>query len=309
MIKKIIKGICHPSVALRFFISVSHYFDNMNDESYIRLLWRIKFLRNLNLETPQGYNEKLQWLKLHDHNPSYTKMVDKYLVKPYVSGIIGEEYIIPTLGVWDKPEDIDFSSLPQQFVLKTNHTGGGGGVVICRDKSSFNISKAIKELSCSMKGDVYKELREWPYKNVDKKIIAEKYMEDNSGNLNDFKVLCFSGKAKLIEYHANRYSGHHTQDFYDTNWNKTEISQGGRNTMSEVVVPRPVTLEKMIQLSEQLTKDMPHCRVDWYEVKGKLYFGELTFYDSSGFDKFDRKEDELLLGSWIDLSLCNKNNN
>lgn len=306
MIKRILKGISHPSVALRYFISVSHLFDNMEDEAYIRLLWRIKFLQKLNLDNPQGYNEKLQWLKLYDHNPAYTQMVDKYLVKPYVAGVIGEEYIIPTLGVWDKPEDIDFSSLPQQFVLKTNHTGGGGGVIICRDKSKLNQKAAIQKMTKSMMGNVYKELREWPYKNIEKKIIAERYMEDDSGNLNDYKVLCFSGKAKLIEYHANRFEGHHTQDFYDCNWNKTAISQGGVDTRSEIIAPKPITLGKMLEFSEVLTKNMPHCRVDWYEVKGKLYFGELTFYDSSGFDKFDRKEDEQLLGSWIDLSMCYK---
>ena len=153
--------------------------------------------------------------------------------------------------------------------------------------------------------DVYQRYREWPYKNVSKRIIAEKYLESDNGVLNDYKVLCFSGKAKLIEYHANRFGSNHTQDFYDTNWNKTSLSQGGLDTVSDHIVDRPTCLEKMLELSESLAKGIPMCRIDWYITNQKLYFGEITFFDASGFEPFDREEDEIMLGSWIDLSLCN----
>jgi D-alanine-D-alanine ligase-like ATP-grasp enzyme len=230
-------------------------------------------------------------------------MVDKYAVKDYVANMIGKEYIIPTLSVWDKPEEIDFESLPNQFVLKTTHGGGSVGVIICRNKEKLNKATTISQLKRAFRQDIYKESREWPYKNVRKKVLAERYMEDKSGSLKDYKVLCFSGKARLIELHSNRFSNHHTQDFYDTNWKKTNISQGGISTVSNFVAPRPDCLKKMLELSEALANKIPHCRVDWYTINDKLYFGEITFFDAGGFEPFDRKEDEEKLGSWINLPL------
>ena len=232
-------------------------------------------------------------------------MVDKRAVKDYVTGIIGQEYIIPTLGIWDCPEMIDFNILPQQFVLKTTHGGGSCGVLICKDITLIDKKRIRQQLKNAWKQDLYKSLREWPYKDVPKRIIAEKYLESENGFLDDYKVLCFSGKARLIEYHVNRFGSHHTQDFYDTNWNKTSLSQGGLNTVSNFIADRPFCLDKMLELSELLAKGIPMCRIDWYIVCQKLYFGEITFFDASGFEPFDREEDEKMLGIWIDLSLCN----
>ncbi len=287
-------------------LSLLHHFGFwIPDKWFLQIMYYLYVGRHLNLNNPQTFSEKLQWLKLYNHRPEYTIMVDKYAVKDYVAGIIGEEYIIPTLGVWDKPEAIDYINLPQKFVLKTAHGGGSCGVLICKDKALLNICMSIHQLRKAWKQDIYKSFREWPYKNVPKRILAEQYMEGENGGLNDYKVLCFSGKARLIEYHANRFGSNHTQDFYDTNWNKTSLSQGSLSMVSNFVVDRPFCLDKMLELSELLAKGIPMCRIDWYIVSQKLYFGEITFFDASGFEPFDREEDEIMLGSWIDLSLCN----
>lgn len=287
-------------------LSLLHHFGFwIPDKWFLQIMYYLYIGRHLNLNNPQTFSEKLQWLKLYNHRPEYTIMVDKYAVKDYVAGIIGEEYIIPTLGVWDKPEAIDYINLPQKFVLKTAHGGGSCGVLICKEKSHLDKAKIVQYFKKAWKQNIYNSFREWPYKDVPKRIISEKYLESENGVLDDYKVLCFSGKAKIIEYHANRFGPNHTQDFYDTNWNKTSLSQGGLDTVSDLIVDRPTCLEKMLELSESLAKGIPMCRIDWYITNQKLYFGEITFFDASGFEPFDREEDEIMLGSWIDLSLCN----
>lgn len=273
-----------------------------DDETYIKILYRICNHRRLHLDNPQSYNEKLQWLKLYNRRPEYTTIVDKYLVKEYVANIIGSQYIIPTIGVWDTPEEIEWERLPAQFVLKTTDGGGTVGVIICENKVTFDQTKAIKQLRKALKLNIYRELREWPYKNVKKRIIAEQYLtEDGCDSLHDYKVMCFDGKARLIEFHEGRFSQSHTQDFYDRDWNKTSITQGSYGESSCVVAPRPQLLDEMIQLSELLANGFPHIRVDWYMIDNRLYFGEMTFFDGSGLAPWDRYEDDLLMGSWITL--------
>lgn len=255
--------------------------------------------KKLNLDNPQTFNEKLQWLKLNNRNPQYTKMVDKYEVRKYIEEKIGEEYLIPLLGVWDSPDDIDFDSLPNQFVLKCNHNSGLG-MCICRDKSSLDIKKVKKELKKGLKQNYFITSREWPYKNVKPRIIAEKYMVDESGiELKDYKFLCFGAVAKFIELHRGRYSDGHTQDIYDREWKKTDISQGG--IMSDITVNKPAKLEELIKLSELLAKDIPHVRVDWYLINDRIYFGEITFFDGSGFEAFDDYSHDSFLGSLIKI--------
>lgn len=272
-----------------------------DDELYVKLDYFFAFKHKLNLNNPQAFNEKLQWLKLYDRNPAYTKMVDKYAVKEYVGNLIGFEYIIPTIGVWERFDDIDFGVLPNKFVIKCTHDSGG--LVICKDKQNFNIEKAKKKIVKCLRRNYYIGTREFPYKDITPRILAEAYMEDiSTKSLVDYKVLCFNGKAKLIELYLGRYSNNLTLDFYDTNWVKTTLSQGTFGPNSDMNYPRPVNLEKMIEFSEMIAKDMAHCRVDWYEINGRLYFGEITFYDGSGLSPFDDINDELLLGSWIDLN-------
>ena len=267
------------------------------DKLYLQLMFYCRTGHKLDLKNPLTFNEKLQWLKLYNRNTLYTTLVDKYAVKEYVTKLIGNEHIVPTLGVWNCVEDIDFDELPNQFVLKTTH-GSGGDVIICKDKSKFNKEKAINHLKKSIKKDVYNVLREWPYKNVPKRIIAEKYMEDESGELRDFKVLCFGGVPKMTEYHQGRFKSH-TQDFYDENWTLLPIYQG--TPLSGKVMEKPAFFDEMMSLSSMLSKDMPHVRVDWYYVQNQLYFGELTFFDASGFEDFEPEEYNRILGDWIKL--------
>lgn len=299
--QSILNYLGHPAKLCDSF--VRHFGRWLPDKTYLEIRYRLKTGRYLNLKNPKGFNEKIQWLKLYDRKPEYTKMVDKAAVKDYVANMIGSQYIIPTLGSWEKATDIDFETLPNQFVLKTTNGGGGSGVVICKNKDKLNKGQTIQKLQKSLQNDIYDLLREWPYKNVNKKIIAEQYLEDETGSLSDYKVLCFGGVAKLIEYHTHRFTEKHAQDFYDREWNKIAISQNCKYTASDYTAPKPLCLKQMLEFSEKLAKDMPLCRIDWYIVNGQLYFGEITFYDGSGFELFDDEEYEELLGSWIRLPL------
>ena len=293
--KKIYK---EPNYSL--YLLMKLFARQISDERFIRWKYRLRLHQPLNLDTPKTFNEKLQWLKLYDQHEEYAQLVDKYEVKKHVAKIIGEQHIIPTLALFNSIDDIDFQKLPRQFVLKCTHNSGG--IVICKDKDTLDVDKAKRKLKRGLRKNPFWTNREYPYKNVKPRIIAEQYMEQGGGeSLRDYKVLCFNGKAKLIELHLNRYTDHHTQDFYDADWNKTTISQGGYGATSDIVVPRPDNFDEMIRLSELLTKDMIHCRADWYSIGGKLYFGELTFFDGSGLNPFDDPKDDLMLGEWIQL--------
>ena len=275
-----------------------------DDKSYLRLKYYFIMGRRLKLRNPITFNEKLQWLKLYNRKIEYSDFVDKYKVKQIVSKLIGEKYVIKTLGVWDTPEDIDFISLPNQFVLKTTHDGGSLGVVICKNKQDFDIENAKKRLYKSLKHSAYTYSREWPYKNVKRRIIAEEYIEDSiDKDLHDYKVLCFNGEPKLIEFHSGRHTNYQHQEFYDTDWNLTNISQGGPYLSNDSTYPKPNCLEELLNLSRILSKEFIHIRIDWYIInKTEIKFGEMTFFDGSGFDAFvDIHQDELL-GSWINLN-------
>lgn len=273
-------------------------YNNTSDEEYLKKLYKFRMGKELDLNNPETFNEKLQWLKIHNRNPLYTTMVDKYAVKKYVADKIGEKYIIPTLGVWDNVEDIAFNKLPKQFVLKCTHDSGG--IVICKDKSVLDFNEAKKKLKKSLETNFFLKWREWPYKNVKRRIIAEEFLEDaNANELVDYKVLCFNGEPKIVEVHKGRFNGQHTTDNYDIFWNKTDIEQYDL-PKSDEIMPKPAFLEEMLRLSKLLSKDLVHVRVDWYFANNRLYFGELTFFDGSGFNLFCGDADELL-GSWIKL--------
>lgn len=272
-------------------------YKNMDDAAYLKKKFECKMGMPLNLENPKTFNEKLQWLKLNDRDPSHTMMVDKYEVKEYVAATLGREYIIPTLGVWDKFEDIDFDKLPDQFVLKCTHDSGG--LVIVRDKAKLDVEAARKKINKCLKKNYFYVGREWPYKDVKPRIIAEKLMVDDSGTgLRDYKVLCFEGEPKLIEYHLGRFTSERYQDFYDTQWNKTDIVQVGEK-ISPFNTPKPELLDQMMEKTCTLAKGLHHVRIDWYISGGQLYFGEITFFDASGFDAFEDIKNDELLGSWI----------
>ena len=271
----------------------------MPSRIYLSLVYRARTGKKLHLKPPRDYSEKLQWIKLYLHDPRYTHMVDKYEVRHYIKDKIGDKYLIPLLGVWNRADLIDINELPNRFVLKCTHDSGS--VLICKNKQQFDFGAAISTLERHLKRGTYWATREWPYKNVIPRVIAEQYMEDESGvELKDYKVLCFDGKPKLIELHMGRFHGVHTQDFYDVNWNLTGITQDGCVT-SDKPYPRPDCFEEMLRLTSILAEGIPHVRVDWYVINGKLYFGELTFFDASGFELFDDPKIERMLGDWITL--------
>lgn len=288
----------------RFLIDAGRgRYNSLPDEEFLKKKFQAIFGYPLDLSNPRTFNEKLQWLKLYDRKPEYTTYVDKYLVREYIKHIIGEEYLVPLLGVWEDPEEIDFRSLPNQFVLKCNHNSGLG-MCICKQKANLKINKVISNLYSGLAQDYYLVNREWPYKNVPRKVICEKYLVDESGDgLRDYKVLCFNGKAQYIEFHQGRFTDHQTQDFYTCDWKLTDISQSGFAAVSakKEAVPAPSTLHDMIRLSEIIAKELIHVRIDWYSVNGRLYFGEITFFDGSGFDKFDKMDYDLELGRMIDI--------
>lgn len=268
------------------------------DRFFLKVLFRLKMGYKLDLDNPQTFSEKLQWLKLYNRKPEYTTMVDKAAVKEYVAKIIGEEYIIPTLGVWDRFEDIDFDSLPNQFVLKTTHGGGNTGVVICKDKSSFDMASAKAKLNKSLRSCIYRRYKEWPYKNVKHRIIAEEYITDSTGELNDYKFFCFNGEPKVMFIASERLTGVKF-DYFDMNFNHLPFEQGGPSSKKQHT--RPKNMDKMVDISTKLSTDIPHVRVDLYDVDGKVYFGELTFFDSSGYAKFEPEEWDYKFGEWIEL--------
>lgn len=270
------------------------------DRWYIMAKYYKNFGKLPNLRNPKTFNEKLQWLKLHDHRSEYTQMVDKYEAKKYVAEIIGDEYIIPTLGVWDRAEDIDFGALPEQFVLKATHDSGR--VIICKDKSRLNTAKAIEEMKHSLNRNFYAVTREWPYKNVKPRIIAEQYMQEDDGSeLKDYKVHNFNGVPRVILVCQNRFkeSGL-TEDFYSQQWERLDISRPSHPNSKEET-PRPQELDTMLKLSKKLSATVPFMRTDFYTINHHVYFGEITLYPASGSVPFVPAEVDQLLGSWIDL--------
>ncbi len=287
---------------LKIFFSLGHrgLLNWMSDETYLKIGYRIRMGKRLNLDNPQTFNEKLQWLKIHDRKPEYTTMVDKYEAKKYVAERIGEEYVIPTLGVWDKFDDIDFDSLPDQFVLKCTHDSGG--LVICRDKSTLDIKKARRKIENCLKHNFYYSNREWPYKDVKPRIIAEKFMVDESGyELKDYKIFCFDGAAKAMFIASDRsIPGEETKfDFYDMNFKHLPFTNGHPNSTKEI--KRPESFEEMKSLAEKLSKDIPQARIDFYDINGKVYFGEVTFSHWSGMMPFVPEKWDYTFGEFVKI--------
>ena len=273
----------------------------MSDQKFLDLCFDYYLGKKINWKNPQTYNEKLQWLKIYDRQDRYTKMVDKYEAKEYVKNIIGEEYIIPTIGIYYKFKNIDFEKLPQQFVMKCTHDSGG--LVICKDKKKLNIKEAKRKINQCLKVNYFNCWKEWPYKNVKPRIIIEKYMtNDDSDGINDYKFFCFNGKVKLLFIATDRVNENEETkfDFYDENFNHLPIKNGHPNAL--IPPSKPLNFEKMKELAEILSKDIPHLRVDIYEINGKIYFGELTFSHWAGMVTFEPEEYDLILGNWIDIS-------
>ena len=277
------------------------YLDWVPDALYLKMLYRAKLKKKCDLKKPVLYNEKLQWIKLHDRKDEYRVMVDKYEVRAYITDKIGGEYLIPCYGVFNSWEEIDFDKLPSQFVIKCTHDSGS--VEICRDKDTWDKNGAEARIKEAMRRNYYKAYREWPYKDVPARIIIEKYMTEGiSEDLKDYKVMCFNGRALVTEVHENRFiKGElHTQTFYDRDWKPLPIEQLGLPMLHEYR-DKPACMDEIFRLSEMIAEGMYHVRVDWYVIEDRIYFGEITFFDGSGFEVFLDEEQEKLLGDMIHL--------
>ena len=270
----------------------------MSDKYFLKVQWKRCMGYELDLEYPETFNEKLQWLKLYDRRPEYTTMVDKYLAKQWVADRIGEHYVIPTLSVYKSVDEIYLDKLPDKFVLKCNHDSGS--VVICKDKSKFDLDAAKKTLDQALKKNYYWDSREWPYKNIKRCIIAEKFIEEVEDDIVDYKMMVFNGTVRCSFTCTNRRSSNGLNvTFFDRDWKRMPFT---RQYPADVKrIDKPVSYEEMVQLSEALSKDLIFSRVDFYEIKGIPYFGEITLYPGAGFEAFSSREWDKLLGDWIDL--------
>ena len=271
------------------------------DRVYLKALFYLTMGRHLDLNNPQTFSEKLQWLKLHQRTPFYTSLVDKLAVKQRISQILGEEFVCPVLAVWDSVDEVDLDSLPDSFVLKTTYSGGNNGVAICKDKKSFDWEAAKAKLQEEAKRtDIYYRYREWPYKHVARKVFAEKYLGDN---LTDYKFYCFDGDADCVLVCTDRQKGKIKYYFLDQNWHLLPYNSDSKNAPEGFSLPRPEGMDKLFDLAAQLSKGFPFVRVDFFDVDGSIYFAEYTLYPASGLDPKKTAEFEKRAGEKINLSL------
>ena len=284
----------------RFLINAGlGWYNSMPDNVFLERKFKILMGKDLNLENPQTFNEKLQWLKIYNRNPLYTKLVDKYEVRNYIAKTIGEEFLIPLLGVWDRFEDIDFDKLPNQFVLKCTHDSGS--YIICKDKNSFPLQEAKKKLGTAIKKNFFYAAREWPYKNTFPQIIAEKYIEDSNGVLLDYKFFCFHGNVNSVMICLDRHIHNTKFYFFDRNWELQKLNIRGKNAPEGFTIPKPSRINEMFSIAERLSKDIPFVRVDLFECNGNIYFGEMTFFPDGGFDANLLPETDSYFGDSINL--------
>lgn len=319
--KKLLKYITDKDYRLLVNAGRGKY-DKLPDKEYLEKIFKASMGYSLNLENPQTFNEKLQWLKLYNRNPAYTVMVDKYKVRDYIKETIGEEYLIPLLGVWDKAEDIDFDKLPNQFVLKCTHDSGG--LCICRNKSIFDRRQCVEYLNKRLSNNYYKQWREWPYKNVSPKIIAEQYIDVTQNTplkcgdimsveelqceqgLLDYKFMCFSGRvqALFLDIGVVKGSSKHAENYYrnvyDREFNLLPVKETRENYPLKIKMPD--NFNQMVEIAEKLSSGLPHVRIDLYSIKGRIFFGEFTFFHGSGLSNFFvPKEWDKIFGDWIEL--------
>lgn len=270
----------------------------MPDRLYLEWMYEIRMGERIHLDNPVTFNEKLNWLKLFDRRDEYTQMADKFAVRQYIKDRIGEEYLIPLLGVWDSVDDIDLNSLPDQFVLKCTHDSAS--VVICKDKTSFDWISTKSRLDASLGINYFYPSREWPYKNIKPRIIAEQYMVDESGTeLKDYKIYNFGGNPELIQVDFGRFINHE-RNLYDLNWNYID-EQIEYPKNPAIQIPRPEHLDEMIELARILSAGIPSVRTDFYSINGRIYFGEITFYQEAGFAHFASPDYDRYLGDKIVL--------
>lgn len=310
-IRRFVQYIRQNPFSLFMYFNLSKIQRILPDKALMKLMVHARLGYKLNLDNPRTFNEKMQWLKLYDHKSIYTQMVDKYAAKLFIAQKVGEDYVVPTIGVWDSFEDIDFSSLPNQFVLKTTHDCGG--VIICKEKDKFDFEAARIDFSKRLKNNFFWQGREWPYKNVKPRILAEKYLsvsDDSLGKftydpgtdigITDYKIMCFNGEPFCCLVCMGRHSreGLH-ENFYDNDWRLLPFKRSNPQYKDEI--PKPQDYDKMLQFAKILSEGTKFLRVDFFENDGHLFVGELTFFPASGFDKFIPEEWDLKLGEMIKL--------
>ena len=274
-----------------------------SDKKYLKSVYYIIFGRKLNFENPQTFNEKLNWLKLNDRKPLYSTLVDKYRVKEFVASVIGEEYVVKSYGVWSSSNEIDFDKLPNRFVLKTTHDSAGP--IICKDKSRLDYEAVRQKMDRCLKRSLYLKTREWPYKNVMPRIIADEFLEDGSHtpdeaiSLIDYKFWCFNGEAKLMYITVKDKKVF--ENFYDKDFNPVNINHKFERHQPEF--EKPEGFEEMWELASRLSlaSQSPFVRVDFFNSRGKIYFGEFTFYDWAGLRPFSSEKQDYELGNLINI--------
>ena len=285
--------------ALKVCWKLRPYFPS--EAMYLKARFRIEMGYCLNLRHPKTFSEKIQWLKLYNRRPEYTMMVDKYAVKKYVAQKIGDEYVIPTLGVWNNPEEIEWDKLPSRFVLKTTHGGGNYGVVVCKDKSQLDKQQVIEKLKVSLRQDISYYSCEWPYKKVPRRIIAEEYLDPTPDpDLLEYKIFCFNGKVRFLKVNLGRSSGLHI-NFYNLDFELLPFGEAWYPPNPEAEIKKPNNFDLMISLAERLSAGQPLLRVDLYNVNGRIYFGELTFFPASGLENYEPIDWDRKIGDMLEL--------
>jgi hypothetical protein len=277
------------------------------DKAFLEVLYYLSMGKKLDLNNPRTFGDKIQWLKLYDRRPEYTRLVDKYEVKEYVAGIVGREYVIPLLGVWDSVDDIDWNSLPNSFVMKTTHGGGSGGVIICKDKSKLDKQKTQLQLKHSLKQNIYSSYREWPYKDVQRRIIAEQFIIATTDleELSDYKWYCFNGEPMFCQVIQDRHKKE-TIDYFDKDWNHQPFIGLNPKAENALVQPiKPANLDIHLEIARKLSSGIPFSRIDLYDTGDHVYFGEVTFYPASGIGYFRPDQYNVILGQLINLPVNN----
>ena len=298
MKKRMIDVIKNPYLIFSYYAAKNH-FKWMNDKLYLKLMYRAKVNKKLNIRNPETFNEKLQWLKIYDRKDYYINLVDKFEVKKYIEKKIGINYVIPTYGVYDKFDDIKFNNLPNEFVIKCTHDQGS--VVVCKNKNKIQKEEIKKFLEKKMKINKYYYGREWPYKNVKPRIMIEKLIKENGNeDLKDYKFFCFNGKVKIFKIDFDRFTNHGA-NYFDVNGKLLNFGENACPPDYNKKLDIPDKIDLMIKLAEKISKDIPFVRIDFYYTNKKIYFGEITFFPAAGFGTFTDDKWDKKLGNWIKL--------
>lgn len=270
------------------------------DSWYVRHEFKRTLGKRLNIKNPQSFNDKITWIKLYERNPLMKVFADKYAVKQHVAKILGNDYVIPLYGAWDSFDEIDFDTLPNQFVLKATNAGACTGVVICTDKETFDRDAARIRLNKALKEDLYILGREWAYKGMHKRIIAEKFVQDSHGDLKDYKLFCCNGEPKFMSIDYNRSSDHRSI-YLDMNWNRLPYDDPGLKAPEDHIEQKPEGFDRMLEIARMFAKDFTFLRVDFYNADGHIYVGELTCYPGGGCHRFDPPSADLDCGDYLQL--------